>query len=58
MVMKTTPRSLLSILLTALALPGAALGASLLSQSDCQPSIGAGATVAQSTTAILEDRAA
>ncbi len=56
--MKTTQGNLLAILLTALALLGATLGVSRLSRADCQRSIDAAATVAQSTTAILEDRAA
>ena len=56
--MKTRPRILLSILLTALALLGATLGISRPSQADFQRSLDAAVTVAQSTTAILEDRAA
>ena len=56
--MKRTPPTVLSILLTTLALASAAVSLVGLPQSDAAPAVKAPAQVAQSTSAILEDRAA
>ena len=55
--MKRNPRTVLSTLLAALALAAAAVSLPRLPQSDAEPSTKAPVQVAQSTSAILEDRA-
>jgi len=56
--MKITTRSLLSMLLTSLALTAAAIGLSGLPAASAETSVEAPVQLAQSTSAILEDRSA
>ena len=56
--MKRTARTVLATFLAALALTAATAGVSLLPQPQTEPSTSAPVQLTQSTSAILEDRAA